>query len=267
MANKGYKLVTIGIRRFFACPVYSESGGNPKQKARMERFFSATSQATVASIYAPVMYAPQHVLQFRIRVNEDDDDEETINQPYLGELVATGSLLTVDPSRPIIKRILLSGHPFKINKRSVVTRFMFFFPEDVNYFKPIKLFTKWGAIGHIRQSLGTHGYMKCQFDRTIKSSDVVLMPLYKRIFPKWTYEPCVADTLALPRDLSLPSNMLEAATRFINTNKLALRNVVDKSQLEQGLVFRPRRQDIEIGQKRMNEGCELDEDETAALFS
>lgn len=37
--------------------------------------------------------------------------------------------------------------------------------------------------------IGTHGHMKCVFNGQLKSQDTILMNLYKRIFPKWTYEP------------------------------------------------------------------------------
>ncbi|PIO23702.1 hypothetical protein AB205_0197490 [Aquarana catesbeiana] len=72
------------------------------------------------------------------------------------DLIATGSLLTVNPDRTIIKRIVLSGHPFKILKKTAVVRYMFFNREDILWFKPVELRTKWGQRGHIKEPLGEY---------------------------------------------------------------------------------------------------------------
>lgn len=168
----------VGCRRFYANPIFSSHTNGTKFK--YERFLR-TDEATVASVYAPITYAPASVVVFK----EYADGSQV--------LVATGSLLSVSPDRLVIKRIVLSGHPFKISSRNAVVRYMFHNKEDILWFMPVELRSKYGRKGHIREPLGTHGHMKCTFDRALTSQDTVMMNLYKRIFPKWTYEAVVQD--------------------------------------------------------------------------
>eukprot|EP00897_Mesotaenium_endlicherianum_P004060 jgi/Mesen1/3682/ME000202S02777 len=100
-------------------------------------------------------------------------------------LVATGALRGVDVDRIILKKIVLSGYPVSVQKRKAVVRFMFHTPEDVRWFKPVELFTKYGRRGRIKEPVGTKGNMKCIFDGTVQQRDAVLLALYKRIYPKW----------------------------------------------------------------------------------
>ena len=64
----------------------------------------------MATVYAPIFFPPSPVLVF------------TENN----ELLATGTVSGSDPDRVVVKKIVLSGHPFKINKKSSVVRYMFF---------------------------------------------------------------------------------------------------------------------------------------------
>jgi pre-rRNA-processing protein TSR1 len=100
-------------------------------------------------------------------------------------LVGSGTLHSCDPTRVIAKRIVLTGHPVKVHKRSATIRYLFFNPDDVAYFKPVQLRTKKGRTGYIRESLGTHGLLKAGFDGPLDQMDTVCLNLYKRCFPKW----------------------------------------------------------------------------------
>lgn len=55
-----------------------------------------------------------------------------------------GELCRNDPMHVILERVILTGYPFKINKRRATVRFMFFSPKDVKYFRPVELITKLG---------------------------------------------------------------------------------------------------------------------------
>ncbi|XP_028402867.1 pre-rRNA-processing protein TSR1 homolog [Dendronephthya gigantea] len=162
-----------GFKRFSASPTFSQH--NAGNKFKMERFLPKEG-VVVATVYASITFPPCPTLVFKVE-----------QKSGIPKLVATGSLYQVNPDRIIAKKIVLSGFPFKINKKSAVVRHMFFNRDDISWFKPVELWTKYGRRGHIKEPLGTHGHMKCVFDGTIKAQDTVCMNLYKRIFPKWTF--------------------------------------------------------------------------------
>jgi len=181
IASKERLIFHCGYRRFAACPIFSQHTNSSKHK--YERFWRADS-TVVMTIFAPIFFPPCSVVVC----------QETANGRQ--EIVGTGSLLSVDADRLVIKRTVLSGHAFKTHKRSAVIRFMFFNREDIDWFKPVELRTKYGRKGHIKEPLGTHGHMKCVFDRQLSQQDTVMLNLYKRVFPKWNFDPHVPDATA-----------------------------------------------------------------------
>jgi len=62
---------------------------------------------------------------------------------------------------------------------------MFHSAEDVRWFKPVDLWTKYGRTGNISEPLALHGKFKGVFDSGLVNQDTVCMSLYKRVFPKW----------------------------------------------------------------------------------
>jgi pre-rRNA-processing protein TSR1 len=66
---------------------------------------------SIASVYGPVMYPPAPVLAFK----------ESVSAAGMGaELVMSGSVRKADPDRVILKRIILTGVPFKVHKSKAV---------------------------------------------------------------------------------------------------------------------------------------------------
>ncbi|CAD5211964.1 unnamed protein product [Bursaphelenchus okinawaensis] len=172
--NKETLVFHVGPRRFAVDPIFSQHSTGDKYK--MERFMPEGTPF-VASYYGPVTFGPCPVLVFK----RDMEGNETF--------VAYGSVLNANPDRIVLKRIVLSGHPYKITKRSAVVRFMFFNKEDIDWFKPVELYTDNGHRGHIKDSIGTHGLMKCVFNTPLGKQDAVKMNLFKRVFPRWTFTP------------------------------------------------------------------------------
>lgn len=186
--SKEKLIFQCGFRRFTASPIFSQHTNGNKHK--YERYFQPDS-TVVASMYAPVTYSPCPVMCY---LEKRDGSME---------LIATGNVLSANPDRIVIKRVVLSGYPYKVHKRSAVVRFMFFNRDDINWFKPVRLHTKHGRRGHIREPLGTHGHMKCVFDGQLKSQDTILMNLYKRVFPKWNYDPCLITATPKAADVEM----------------------------------------------------------------
>ncbi|ORY26891.1 putative ribosome biogenesis and assembly-related protein [Naematelia encephala] len=170
-------VLCAGPRRYVVRPLYSQhirGGGKGVNNVHKSEKFLRPGAATVATTFGPVSFGKTPVVLLK-----DNGEGE------VPSLVAMGSSMPPDPTRIIAKRIVLTGHPFKIHKKTATIRYMFFERDDVEYFKSVELHTKYGRIGHIQEPLGTHGYFKAHFDGPIGAMDTICMSLYKRQFPKW----------------------------------------------------------------------------------
>lgn len=171
-------LFQTGFRRFTCKPIWStDTNGN---KHMCQKFFQPGTSA-VASIYGQIEFTPCPTLVFLPQ--EGDSFSELGRDVKSTTYVGSGHILRADAYRLQIKRKVLTGYCIRTHKRRAVVRYMFFTPDDVRWFKPVELTTRAGLRGKIEEPVGTHGYMKCFFNDTIKSHDIVCMNLYKRQYP------------------------------------------------------------------------------------
>ena len=183
LKSKSKLIVQCGARRFAIHPLFSQLGNTPNDVHKYLRYLHP-GQTAIATFIAPVTWGPVPVLFFQ--PPPPSSSQTSLSTPIdLGmNLIGTGTNFPSSTSRVIAKRVILTGHPYKIHKRLVTVRYMFFNAEDVRWFKALPLWTKRGRSGFIKESLGTHGYFKATFDAKINPQDAVGVSLYKRMWPR-----------------------------------------------------------------------------------
>ncbi|KAJ9313542.1 hypothetical protein DTO271D3_6219 [Paecilomyces variotii] len=187
LKSKEEVIIQCGPRRLLVKPVYSAAGNTPNNVHKFDRFLHP-GRAAIATYIGPLTWGSVPVLMFKNQQVKDPEvlDSDDANAPTINrlELIGNGTVVAPDHSRVVAKRVILTGHPFKIHKKVVTVRYMFFNSEDVNWFKALQLWTKRGRTGYIKESLGTHGYFKATFDAKINPQDAIGISLYKRVFPR-----------------------------------------------------------------------------------
>ncbi|GMM32984.1 Tsr1 protein [Saccharomycopsis crataegensis] len=183
VTSKDDIVVQYGSRREVIKPMYSVNSNNSNGNAHKYLKFSTPGNINIASAIVPAYFGRIPVLFFKPKQGNNSSGSNILSNLDL-ELIGSGSLESIDNSRSIVKRRLLVGQPFKIHKKVITIRYMFFKPEDISHYESVPLFTKSGSSGWIRESLGTHGYFKTSFNRKLSAQDYVYMALYKRVWPK-----------------------------------------------------------------------------------
>lgn len=197
--SKTELIAQIGPRRLVINPVFSAGGSTPNNVHKFDRYLHP-GRTAIATFTGPLTWGAVPVLVFESAsahlagseiaatvvadVMNTDGDASTGEPSQQLRLIGTATTLPPSSSRVIAKRVILTGHPFKIHKKLVTVRYMFFNKEDVAWFSALPLWTKRGRQGFIKESLGTHGYFKATFDGKINPLDAVGLSLYKRIYPR-----------------------------------------------------------------------------------
>ena len=177
LKSKDPLILQCGPRRFHINPLFSAPGSTPNDVHKFDRYLHP-GRTAIASFIAPLTWGAVPSLFFQLIDTSLPASDANLR------LIATGTAMPPSTSRVIAKRIILTGHPYKIHRRLVTVRYMFFNREDVAWFKALQLWTRRGRSGFVKESLGTHGYFKATFDGRINPQDAVGVSLYKRVWPR-----------------------------------------------------------------------------------
>lgn len=193
LRSKEELILQFGPRRLVINPLFSAAGNTPNNVHKFDRYLHP-GRTAVATFMGPVCWGSVPCLFFKApsadssgngNAIEDLAHSLSITTKKSGlELIGTGTTLPPSTSRIVAKRIILTGHPYKIHKKLVTVRYMFFNDSDVRYFSALQLWTKRGRSGYIKEPLGTHGYFKATFDGRVNPLDSVGVSLYKRVWPR-----------------------------------------------------------------------------------
>ena len=112
-------LARIGFRRVLIHPLFADTGIKC-DKSKYVKYLPPTGFFT-CTFYAPLSYRPCPLLLFKPRTSMSDDLT----------LVGIGSLTKAGTDDIILKKVVLTGTPFKVRRKLATVRHMFLDPKDI----------------------------------------------------------------------------------------------------------------------------------------
>lgn len=184
LKSKDPLILSIGWRRFQTLPIFSKLEDNLKN--RMLKY-TPEHVACMAHFWGPIIPQGTGVLAIQ--------DVATRIPGF--RIAATGSIVEMDKSTQIMKKLKLTGVPMKIYKKTAFIKDMFNSPLEVAKFEGAKIKTVSGIRGQIKKAVSKpEGCFRATFEDKILLSDIVFCRTwYKVDVPKF-YNP--VTSLLLP---------------------------------------------------------------------
>lgn len=170
-------IFSLGWRRFQTLPVYSIS--DSRTRNRMLKY-TPEHMHCFGTFYGPLI-APNTgfccVQSFS-------------NQNPGFRIAATGVVLNVDESTEIVKKLKLTGHPYKIFRNTAFIKDMFTSALEIAKFEGASIRTVSGIRGQIKRALSKpDGHFRATFEDKVLMSDIIFLRAWYPIKPHRFYNP------------------------------------------------------------------------------
>ncbi|RYO48420.1 Ribosome biogenesis protein [Alternaria arborescens] len=168
-------IFSLGWRRFQTTPIYSIS--DSRTRNRMLKY-TPEHMHCFGTFYGPLV-AP----------NTGFVCIQSLSNKTPGfRIAATGVVLNVDESTEIVKKLKLTGHPYKIFKNTAFIKDMFKSSLEIAKFEGASIRTVSGVRGQIKRALSKpEGNFRATFEDKILMSDIVFLRAWSPTKPRRFY--------------------------------------------------------------------------------
>ncbi|KAK3318277.1 hypothetical protein B0H66DRAFT_230715 [Apodospora peruviana] len=170
-------IFSLGWRRFQSLPVYSIS--DSRTRNRMLKY-TPEHMHCFGTFYGPLIAPNTGFVCFQ--------SFSSSNPGF--RISATGTVLSVDESTEIVKKLKLTGVPYKIFKNTAFIKDMFNTSLEIAKFEGAAIKTVSGVRGQIKRALAKpDGHFRATFEDKILLSDIVFLRAWYPIKPHRFYNP------------------------------------------------------------------------------
>jgi ribosome biogenesis protein BMS1 len=180
-------IFSLGWRRFQTMPLYSIS--DSRTRNRMLKY-TPEHMHCFGTIYGPLI-AP----------NTPFCCVQSLSNSNPGfRIAATGVVLSVDETVEIVKKLKLTGHPYKIFKNTAFIKDMFGSALEIAKFEGASIRTVSGVRGQIKRALTKpEGSFRGTFEDKLLMSDIVFLRAWYPVKPHRYYNP-VTNLVSINND-------------------------------------------------------------------
>ncbi|KAK2044150.1 AARP2CN domain-containing protein [Colletotrichum somersetense] len=170
-------IFSLGWRRFQTLPIYSIS--DSRTRNRMLKY-TPEHMHCFGTIYGPLIAPNTGFVCFQ--------SFSSANPGF--RIAATGTVLSVDESTEIVKKLKLTGTADKIHKNTAFIKGMFNSSLEIAKFEGASIKTVSGVRGQIKRALSKpEGHFRATFEDKILYSDIVFLRAWYPIKPHRFYNP------------------------------------------------------------------------------
>ncbi|MCJ1444085.1 MAG: Glycoside hydrolase 2 (Mannanase, beta-galactosidase) [Stictis urceolatum] len=177
LKNNDPLIFSLGWRRFQTMPMYSISDSRIRNRM--------------------IKYTPEHMHCFGtfygplVAPNTGFCCVQSFSNKIPGfRIAATGVVLNVDETTEIVKKLKLTGHPYKIFRNTAFIRDMFSSSLEIAKFEGASIKTVSGVRGQIKRALSKpEGHFRATFEDKILMSDIVFLRAWFSVKPHRFYNP------------------------------------------------------------------------------